>query len=215
MRLGLLFMLSTFIWGCAAQSNIQQNHSADARIALGLAYLEQGNLTKARDNLFKAQIYAPTYLPTMLSLAHYYTLVNNLEKSESIYQQALSLYTQDADLFNNYGVFLCKQHRFEEADHYLTQATSISGYSKIAESFENAALCSLANKEAEKAQHYLLLGRAYAPHNIKILAELTKIDLELGDTKQAQLHLQQLKMLTGDSPILISLGTKLEQQLRN
>jgi type IV pilus assembly protein PilF len=214
MRIGLLSLAIIFTWGCASQpANTQNHHAADARLALAMAYLEQGNLTKARDNLFRAQDYGPTYLPTLNALAHYYVLVDNVQKSEVIYTQALSLYPNHPDLLNNYGVLLCKEKRFDEADHYFHQAISTDGYGKIAESFENAALCCISNQQLQKAQRYLIEGLTYAPLDISMLAELTKIDIELGDTEQAKQHLQQLQVLSHHSPELRSLTMTLAQQL--
>ncbi|HCE3083595.1 TPA: type IV pilus biogenesis/stability protein PilW, partial [Vibrio parahaemolyticus] len=48
---------------------------AESRIALGLGYLEGGNMIRAHDNLQQALSHAPQYYRAQLSMAHYYETV--------------------------------------------------------------------------------------------------------------------------------------------
>ncbi|MGC9462046.1 type IV pilus biogenesis/stability protein PilW, partial [Vibrio genomosp. F10 str. 9ZD137] len=70
------------ITGCVTVTNGDETPTkassidmAETRLALGLGYLEKGNMIRARENLEKALKHAPNYYRTQLSMAHYYEAV--------------------------------------------------------------------------------------------------------------------------------------------
>lgn len=52
---------------------------AESRIALGLGYLDNGRMIKARENLEKALQHAPHYYRAQLSMAHYFEIVDETD----------------------------------------------------------------------------------------------------------------------------------------
>lgn len=72
----------------AAQSD--PTEMAEARIALGLGYLENGSMIKARENLEKALQHAPDYYRSQLSMAHYFEMVGENDSARKMYQSTLN-----------------------------------------------------------------------------------------------------------------------------
>ncbi|MGO2320337.1 MAG: type IV pilus biogenesis/stability protein PilW, partial [Vibrio toranzoniae] len=58
---------------------------SESRIELGLGYMEQDNMVRARENLELAIKHAPSYYRARLSMAHYYEKVGEVDEARSTY----------------------------------------------------------------------------------------------------------------------------------
>ena len=141
-----------------AQVDFNRSEAVKARINLALAYLEQSDFPKAKENIDKALEHdAKDYLPHSV-LAYYYQQTGDSQKAEEAYQQALELSKTQSksnqvrpDVLNNYGTFLCKQKQFAKAyQQFGTALTSQEAYYNQADTLENIALC--ANMEENVAK---------------------------------------------------------------
>lgn len=149
--------------GCSSlssqpQSNLEFNRTeaVKARINLALAYLEQQDFPKAKENIDKALNHdSQDYLPYSV-LAYYYQQTGEVEKADQTYQQALSLSQNRPDVRNNYGTFLCKQGHFEQAYSQFDLAlTSDQPYYFQADTLENIALCAKSQNNQAKFEQTL------------------------------------------------------------
>ncbi len=123
---------------------------AKSRIALGLGYLERGSTIRAHDNLQQALNHAPNYYRAQLSMAHYYESVGEELKAEQMYKRALRQHSNNGNVLNNYGTFLCKRGEYKKADRMFTQAIEQPYYYLIPASYENAAfLCSQIKRQRQ------------------------------------------------------------------
>ncbi|MDO4698988.1 MAG: type IV pilus biogenesis/stability protein PilW [Pasteurellaceae bacterium] len=136
-------------------SSFNRSEAVKARINLALAYLEQNDLPKAKQNIDKALEHDRNdYLPHSV-LAYYYQQIGDISQAEQSYQTALSLSEKQGnekqprpDVLNNYGTFLCKQGKFEQAYSQFEQALKgQQPYYHQADTLENIALC------ANRANH--------------------------------------------------------------
>ncbi|MDG2393669.1 MAG: tetratricopeptide repeat protein, partial [Thalassotalea sp.] len=98
---------------------------ARTRISLALGYLQMGNMTQAKYNLEKAKQFSPDLPDVYTAFAHYYETVGEFEQTEEAYLQALSLADDNADTLNNFGVFLCRQGRVDEAETHFMRAIEV------------------------------------------------------------------------------------------
>lgn len=74
--------------------------------------------------------------------------------AESRYRAALKVAPNNGHVYHNYGTYLCKQGEYEKANQYFLDAVTRPNYYQIAESYENAGLCALKNKQFKNAQRY-------------------------------------------------------------
>lgn len=158
-----------YLGGCvnsypSEQSEVNHSQAVKARINLALAYLEQNDYPKAKENIDRAITHDPEdYLPYSVQ-AYYYQQIGELQNAEFSYQQALELSKKRSldkqprpDVLNNYGTFLCKQGKFDIADMQFEQALkSQSHYYHQADTLENRALCAFQAKHKEKAAQFLI-----------------------------------------------------------
>ncbi|MFZ7199514.1 type IV pilus biogenesis/stability protein PilW [Avibacterium avium] len=161
MRQGYLVMLfSLLLCACVSpqtsKEDFDKQQAAKARVELGIGYLEQRelSLSLAKQNLDKALAYAPNYYLVHSALAYFYQLQGDNERAENAYLTALKLDDKQGNVFNNYAVFLCKQGRFTQAYQQFQQALNSPNYYQQTDTYENLALCALAEKNTALYQQY-------------------------------------------------------------
>ena len=187
--------------------------AAKTRIALGLQYLKVGQMSNAKFNLEKAKTFAPNLSNVHTAFAYYYQQVGENTLAEDAYKKALKLDSNDADALNNYGTFLCKMKRFDEAEKTLLKAINVPSYLQVAQSYENAALCALENKQYEKAKQYFDQSLSHSALRANTLVNVAGLSYAMGEYKQAQQYAQRLENIGVVSPRVLLLRALIELKL--
>lgn len=198
-----LFMLS----GCVSEStyvanerqvtqrNVDNTEAAKTRISLGLNYLRRGDTTQALFNLERARSMAPNLPEVYNALAFYYQTVGEHVQAENAYKQAIAKDANNADAYNNYGAFLCQIERYEDAERLLLSAISKPGYIRVAESYENLALCKLEQDGFEQARTYLGSSISHNGTRISTLINSAAVNYAMGNLADAKTDLQRIQRL--------------------
>ena len=204
----LVLVAASLISGCVTQnygndkdtplieSESNNDEIAMTRISLGLGYLKMGNTQQAKLNLEKAKRFSPNLVQVYTAFAHYFETVDEPKLAIEAYEKALSLNGQDADTLNNYGVFLCRQERYLEAEKQILKAIAIPSYILVAQSYENLALCQLRAKKFDKAQSYLEKAIAHSPNRASSLLQMIRLQYAKSDYKLAQTYLSRYEKST-------------------
>lgn len=222
-KLGALILLSQFaLVGCVT---VKEDGSpvvkadpvamAESRIALGLGYLNGGNMIRAHDNLQQALNHAPQYYRAQLSMAHYYETVGEDIKAEQMYKRSLRQHTKNGNVLNNYGTFLCKRGAFEKADQMFNRAIEQPYYYLIPASYENAAFCALKSQDKDKARYYFTRAIDHDPHRPKSILQLAKIEIDSGDYTEARIRLMRFNQMYGVKKPSLQLMIQLERAAGN
>lgn len=222
-KLGALILLSQFaLVGCVT---VKEDGSpvvkadpvamAESRIALGLGYLDGGNMIRAHDNLQQALNHAPQYYRAQLSMAHYYETVGEDIKAEQIYKRSLRQHTKNGNVLNNYGTFLCKRGDFEKADQMFNRAIEQPYYYLIPASYENAAFCALKSQDKDKARYYFTRAIDHDPHRPKSILQLAKIEIDSGDYTEARIRLMRFNQMYGVKKPSLQLMIQVERTAGN
>ncbi|MGR5192723.1 type IV pilus biogenesis/stability protein PilW [Vibrio rotiferianus] len=188
---------------------------AESRIALGLGYLENGNMIRAHDNLQQALSHAPQYYRTQLSMAHYYETVGEIDKAESMYKRSLRQHTKNGNVLNNYGTFLCKKGEYKQADKMFTRAIEQPYYYLIPASYENAAFCALKSQHPERAKYYFERAIDHDPHRPKSILQLAKLEIDDGEYTDARIRLMRFHQTYGVKKPSLQLLVELERAAGN
>ncbi|MBS9884353.1 type IV pilus biogenesis/stability protein PilW [Vibrio alginolyticus] len=222
-KLGALILLSQFaLVGCVT---VKEDGSpvvkadpvamAESRIALGLGYLDGGNMIRAHDNLQQALNHAPQYYRAQLSMAHYYETVGEDIKAEQMYKRSLRQHTKNGNVLNNYGTFLCKRGDFEKADQMFNRAIEQPYYYLIPASYENAAFCALKSQDKDKARYYFTRAIDHDPHRPKSILQLAQIEIDSGDYTEARVRLMRFNQMYGVKKPSLQLMIQLERAAGN
>lgn len=188
---------------------------AEARLALGMGYLEQGNMIKARENLQIALNHDPTFYRAQLSMAHYYEKVGEDEAAEGLYKRALSHHPRNGNVLNNYGTYLCKKGEYEQADVFFNRAISQPYYYLISGSYENAAFCALKAGNREQSIEYFKRALDHQPMRYRSTLNLAKLEIEEGDLINARIRLMQFTQSYGLKKDALRLMVELEDKAGN
>lgn len=162
---------------------------AESRISLGLGYLENRNMIKARENLELAVRHSPNYYRAHLSMAHYYEVVSENDKARASYEVALRHDSRNGNVLNNYGTFLCKQGEFEKADRYFNKAIKQPYYYLVSASYENAGFCALKAQHIEKATTYFQRALDHDPNRVRSTLQLANLEVTNAQYNDARLRL--------------------------
>lgn len=177
------------------QRNVDNTEAAKTRISLGLNYLRRGDSTQALYNLERAKTMAPNLPEVYNALAFYYQTVGEHVQAENAYKQAIAKDSNNADAYNNYGAFLCQIDRFEDAERLLLSAISKPGYIRVAESYENLALCQLEQNGFEPARTYLGSSVTHNGTRISALINSASVNYAMGNLVEAKADLQRIQRL--------------------
>ncbi|MCJ2376452.1 type IV pilus biogenesis/stability protein PilW [Vibrio sp. ZSDZ34] len=188
---------------------------AEARIKLGVGYLQQQQFIKARQNFEKALIHAPDYYRSQLSMAYYYEKVGDSSKAANHYDKALRDNPKNGNVLNNYGTFLCKQGDYEKAEQLFTLAINQPYYYLVSASYENAGFCALKNKNIDKAQHYFEKAIAHQPMRPKSTLQLAAIEIQQQHYTQARVRLMQFHQRYGYTYSSLVLAVDIEKKTGN
>lgn len=211
----ILILSTLMLFGCIQS---QTNHAlvtkqrADARITLGLGYLEQGNYVKARQNLNKAIEYQPKYYRAQLAFARYLAKVGEDVNANQLYQQAVREHPNNGDVLNNYGTYLCEQGHYQQAEERFLQAIRSPDYYNIGDSYENAAFCALQAQQIDKARLYLQQALLHQPDKPRALLYLAEIEIANFAFVEAQRRLNQYQKWYGANELWLQATHKLNQQ---
>lgn len=215
-------LLSLALTGCVTvESTPKPEHvandteRAESRIALGLGYLGQGNMIRARENLELALKHSPSYYRAQISMAHYYEQVGEEEAADRMYARSLRQHPKNGNVLNNYGAFLCKQGEFEKADHYFNKAIEQPYYYLVSASYENAALCAIKANQTDKAIHYLQRTLDHDPNRSRAVLYLAKLEIETEQYQQARIRLMQFHRQYGVKEASLQLLADLEGKAGN
>ncbi|MCQ1057034.1 type IV pilus biogenesis/stability protein PilW [Photobacterium sp. DNB23_23_1] len=217
-RWTMYLLLCSFMAGCVTvdeSGNVPQSmnkiEASEARVTLGLGYLEKGQWQRARDNFELALRYAPRYYRAQNAMAYYYQRVDEPESAETMYRQALKDSPKNGDVRNNYGVFLCSQGRYDDAINEFERAIKQPYYYLTSASYENAALCSLEQGNQPQARGYFEKALSYDPYRARSMLNLSKLDIETQNFKEARVRLFKFNKRYGYKADSLWLLIQLEQ----
>ena len=136
-------LAASLLAGCSSSPKETQSATgaSQTRLELGMAYLSQGNMDAAKQNLQKAADSAPDDYRTQLGMALYEQKTGDQKAAQSRYQQALKLAPQNGTVLNNYGAFLCSLGQYVPAQQQFSAAANAPDYGQVADSLENAGYC--------------------------------------------------------------------------
>ncbi len=195
------------------ENKINNTGAARTRIALALQYLKTGNNSQAKYNLERAADFAPELPEVHYSLAYYYQQVDEPELADKAYQQALRIDPNDPNTLNNYGVFLCGIGEYDRAVEELLKAISIPSYIRVAESYENLALCAIEFDDFENAEKYLKSALSHSSQRPSSLISLAGLYYAKSDLHKAQEVVEKYEATGRVTPRALMLSYLIQQRM--
>ena len=187
--------------------------AAQERSQLGLAYLRKGDSEQAKINLDKAMEYAPELEQVNVAMAYYFESVGEIQKAEETYDRAIETRDATGDAANNFGVFLCKQGKYDKSERMFLRAIDNRKYSRTASSYENLGICMRKAGSNDKAKRYFTMALKYEPRRRVALLEMAELELASRNFKAAKRMLQQYNKVATMSAESLATAIKIENGL--
>lgn len=190
--------------------------AAEYNVQLGLAYLQAGELSRAKDKLLRAQQQAPRSPNVKSAMGYFLAHTGEQQRAAAYYLQAIALAPKAGATHNNYGTFLCQQKQWRKAESHFLRAAEDPHYLNTASIWENAGLCALQVPELNKASRYFHKAIHQDPKRAKSWLGLAQIQYQKQDYRKAKSYLDQYMQLnTPAAADALWLGVQLAHQLKD
>jgi len=222
--LALSVALAVMLAACtnSGSGNVKQeskeNEKADAarvHTELGQKYMQQGNLKTALEDLNKALSYDPDYVDAHTVLGVLYERIGDAKQAEEHYRRAAQLRPKGGNELNNYGAFLCKVGRYDEAVGYFERAVADPFYQTPEVALTNSGTCLLKAGKLDPAETALRSALDHSPNNAEALFQLASVLYEKGDYFKARAFMQRFEAVGRPRPESLMLGRNIELRLGN
>jgi len=180
-----------------------------------MGYLRQGNRKLAIENLQKAIEADPDSMTAQHSIALAYQQFGRPKLADKHYRLALALDEVSGLIHNNYGAFLCRQKKTDEAEKHFLKALDDVKYETPARALENAGLCALDKPGKENAEMYFRRALEINPKLPVTLLEMAKISMEKKKYLNVRAYVQRYAELAKHTSQSLWLAIQAERQLKD
>lgn len=213
----ILSVLALILSGCASSpkhEGIDTTKAAEANATLGVRYMQQGNYEVAMTKLKKSISFDDEYGPAHHYIAELYRRLEQYDKADEHYRMALR-YSDEEDyaLYNNYGVFLCGQDRYEEGEKQLLKVLADPVYPRKEQVYENLGICAERKPNLERAEEYLRTALRMNPRQSKSLLAMARISFTRGNYLSTRAYLQRYLEVARHTAESLWLGIRAERLL--
>lgn len=182
-------------------------------ITLANGYMRDGNRELALRAINKGLEIDKNSAALMNVLAVYYTTDGEDKLAEKQYKKAISADSTYTASYLNYGVFLYRLKRYDEACSMLSKATEDVMYSKRNDAFLNYGICLKQQgkmKEAEEAFRRSYVNDARSP---RVILEMADLKFQTGDFEESLQLYNKFLTMSKQSPRSLWLGIRLMHAL--
>ncbi len=171
----------------------QAQKRALIRLQLAVGYFEQRNFDVALDEVKQALQLSPDLADAYGVRALIYMEMGETKLAEDNFAKGLKAAPNNPDLQSNYGWYLCKSGRIEEAIVQFEAALSNRSYNSPAKALNNAGTCSLQLKKTREAEQYFLSAFKVEPANPTSNLNLAKFYFsERKDMERAEFYISRV-----------------------
>jgi type IV pilus assembly protein PilF len=190
---------------------------AAAKTNLGLAkgYYAQGQLKLAMEKCEKAIALNPKLFDAHSLLALIHEQVGQSQESEQHHKRAVELAPKSGSMNNNYGAFLCRRGRYEEADARFAAALADPFYETPEAALSNRGSCAMRWGKPDVAEQSLRESLKRKPDQPEVFVQLAQILFQKGDYLRARAFVQRYEATGKPSADTLELAMLIEEKLGN
>jgi len=211
--MALLALLFSVAAVSAPDSQVDRRKAAEANAQLALAYMEQGDLTTAREKVEKALEQDPHTATTQLAAGFLYDRLGETKTAEEHFEEALELSRNDPNVMNSYAVFLCLKGDRKRGEELLLRAAESPLYRTPEVAYANAGRCARNDGRPQDAQKYFRKALSYKADQPDALFQMAELEHELGNDLQARAFLERYASTAPISAATLWLAWRIERGL--
>lgn len=195
------------------EAGASREEAARVNTDLGIGYFRQGRVELALERLTRAVEQDRRYARAHAALAVVYQQLEEPADAERHFRAALRLSERDPELWNTYGVFLCGQGRFDEAEDFFRRAARDRLYPQPELVLTNAGMCMRQKGDLEAAERYLREALQRNPRFPEALLQMASLSLTTDNLMASRAFLQRYFAVSPVSAEALWLGVQVERGL--
>ncbi|MCW9012938.1 MAG: type IV pilus biogenesis/stability protein PilW [Gammaproteobacteria bacterium] len=163
-----------------AKEETKTEEAARINVELASGYIRRGQLEVAHVKLEKALEVDDTYVPAYTTMAILMEMKGEIVEAQSYYLEALDIDHRNPELLNNYGTFLCKQDKIEEAIKQFEKVLKNQFYERPEKAHANLGYCILKseNPDYKKAEKHIRKALKINPNMPSALIAMGELGLK-------------------------------------
>lgn len=216
----IVIFASCFLVACGstpAEVKQESNNRDAAKMNVQLAsgYIQRGQLEVARDKLVKAIEQDPKFVPAYTTMAVLMEMINEPTEAENYYLDALDIDSRNPELQNNYGQFLCKQNKIDDAMKYFEKAVSNQFYEQPERVYANMGYCLMQGDKPDYKKSEANLRRAIKanPKMATALLSMGELGIKTKQYLMARAYMQRYHAIANKSAASLWVQIQAEKAL--
>ncbi len=189
--------------------------AAKANLDLGIAYLQKGNLSSAKDKLERARQQDPRSTAVRSAVALLYARLGEIGRADGEFREALRMAPKDPELMNNYAVFLCGHERAAEGVALFRQAAASPTYRTPWAALTNAGVCLRNSNHLPEAEAQFKRALEIKPGHAEAVYQLADLEYAQNKTAAAYDRISRYVAANIPTPELLYLGWRSALDLKD
>jgi type IV pilus assembly protein PilF len=204
-------LLAVLLGGCV---NANPHHAANQRdaatynVQLGIAYMNQGDLARAKDKLDRAFSQDPDNADVRSARGMLFERMGDAKKADEEFRSALRLAPNDPKVVNNYAVYLCQNGRTDEGVKRFLEAAHNALYRTPQAAYTNAGVCLRAARRDDEARTDFNAAIQLRPNYAEAIFQLAALDFDHGQLAAARARIDTYIGTYDATPDLLLLGVR-------
>jgi len=180
---------------------------------LAVAYLKQNDVVTAKEKIDKALTQNAKDPAVQMSAGLVYERLEQADKADRFFAEALRLEPHDPDMINNYAVFQCRRGHFAKGQKLFEQAAHSPSYSTPEVAYANAGVCARSAKNLPQAEELFRKALAARPDYPDALLQLADLTFERGAGLASRGLLDRYFSVAAPTAEALFLAVKVERSL--
>lgn len=206
MRGAALAGIIALLAGCATEGGreVAPIEAARANARLGVAYLQQGNLSLAKEKLERAEKQNPKSAEAQFALAELYGRLDQPKDAERRYRNAISLAPDKLEIVNGYAAFLCSSGEIDRGIAEFERLVNNPLYGRQAVAATNAGVCLRDNKRLADSVRYFEMALAKQPDYVDAVIYLADVQIQLDKPELARRAVDNYQSMRSSPRVLLT-----------
>ncbi|MBV9724471.1 MAG: type IV pilus biogenesis/stability protein PilW [Gammaproteobacteria bacterium] len=195
---------------CAGQAKKtdKAHEAAIYNVQLGVAYMNQGDLERAKEKLDRALAQDSDSADVHSARAQLFARLGDKDKADSEYRAALRLAPHDPRMVNNYAVYLCQNGRADEGVKRFLEAARNPLYPTPEAAYTNAGVCLRSAKRDDEARVNFARALQLKPNFAEAQFQLANLQFDHGELVPARNSIDGFIGTYNATPDLLLLGVR-------
>ena len=204
----LAVLLLSACSGNAKRQTEKAHEAAIYNVQLGLEYMNQGDLERAKDKLDRALTQDPDNPDVHSARATLYARLKQKDKADEEFRTALRLAPHDPRMVNNYAVYLCQNGRSEDGVKRFLEAARNPLNPTPEAAYTNAGVCLRSAKRDEEARLNFARALQLKPNFAEAQFQLANLEFDHGELAPARTGIDGFIGTYTATPDLLLLGVR-------